>query len=122
MENTARMLPMDEKATLIMTTVGNEDSASRLSSLLVERRLAACVQELQINSRYRWNDEVRCDAEILLLVKTSARAAGDAMRLIEANHDYELPEIIALPVTAGLSGYLQWITREADGTGSREPR
>lgn len=103
---------MEPQATLLMTTVDSSDLARTLSSLLVERRLAACVQEVRINSHYRWNGEVRSDAEILLLVKTSASRAAEAMRLIEANHSYDVPEIIAVPVTAGLPAYLEWLARE----------
>lgn len=100
---------------LIMTTVDSEDGAEALASALLERRLAACVQEVSINSRYRWQGELRCDAEILLLVKTSKEAAEAAMALIRDIHSYEVPEIIALPVSAGLPAYLEWLATEADG-------
>ena len=101
---------MTTKATLIMTTVSSEDAAARLAAMLVERREAACVQQVDICSRYRWEGEVKCDPEILLLVKTSTDAADAAMRTIRENHDYDVPEIIALPVAGGLPAYLDWIT------------
>lgn len=103
---------MQAKATLIMTTVDSDDAAARLATTLIERREAACVQQIGIGSRYRWDGEVKCDAEILLLVKTSAAAAASAMRTIEENHGYEVPEILALPVTDGLPAYLEWLVRE----------
>lgn len=106
---------MEPQATLLMTTVDSEDLARTLAGLLLEKRLAACVQEVRINSRYRWDNEVRCDAEILLLVKTSAASVPEALRVIEANHSYDVPEIIALPVTAGLPAYLEWIAAETGG-------
>src|SRR5690606_23217351 len=74
---------MNNSATLVMTTVDSEELARTLASRLLERRLAACVQEVRINSHYRWDGELRYEPEILLLVKTSAEAASAAMRLIE---------------------------------------
>jgi periplasmic divalent cation tolerance protein len=105
---------------LIMTTVDSEDRAAALAARLLDQRLAGCVQEIRIKSRYRWEGAVRCDPEILLLVKTSNAAADAAMQLIRSAHSYELPEIIALPVTAGLPAYLEWLAAEANGAGSCE--
>jgi periplasmic divalent cation tolerance protein len=106
---------MNDSATLVMTTVDSEDLARTLAAQLLEKRLAACVQEIRIHSHYRWDGELRYEPEILLLVKTSAEAAPAAMRLIGDIHHYEVPEILAVPVTAGLPSYLQWLAREADG-------
>ncbi len=104
---------MDAQAMLIMTTVDGDAAAARLATRLIEQRQAACVQQVEIRSRYRWQGEVRCDAEILLLVKTSAAAAASAMQTIEAHHPYDVPEIVALPIVAGGAGYLEWLAREA---------
>jgi periplasmic divalent cation tolerance protein len=106
---------MTDKGMLIMTTVDNDELAVTLATALLERRVAACVQEVRINSRYRWEGELRRDAEILLLVKTSTETAQTAMRVIRDTHTYEVPEIIALPITAGLPQYLEWLSAEADG-------
>jgi periplasmic divalent cation tolerance protein len=103
---------MNAKATLIMTTVDNEQLADSLATMLIERRLAACVQRVNITSNYRWHGEVRRDAEILLLVKTSTDAREAAMRAIEEHHTYDVPEIIALPIADGLPAYLEWVTKE----------
>lgn len=97
---------------VIMTTVDSEELAASLAAVLLERRLAACVQQLEITSRYRWEGAVQCDAEILLLVKTSAAAAEAAVRAIEENHSYDVPEILVLPATGGLPAYLDWIAAE----------
>lgn len=106
---------VSEQAMVVMTTVDGEGLARTLGEKLLEARLAACVQEVRISSRYRWEGAVQCDDEILLLVKTSKASAPAAMRCIEAHHDYDVPEILALPVTAGLPAYLQWLARESDG-------
>ena len=108
---------MDAKATLIMTTVDSEQRAAALAARLLERRLAACVQQVRITSRYRWDGEAKCDEEILLLVKTSAEAAKAAALAIEENHGYDVPEIVVLPITDGLPAYLDWLNRETDPSG-----
>ena len=105
---------MHAKAALIMTTVDSEDAAARLARTLLERREAACVQQVDIRSRYRWDGEVKCDAEILLLVKTSTTAAEAAMETIRSTHDYDLPEIVCVPITDGLPAYLQWMASETN--------
>jgi len=104
-------------ASLIMTTVGSDDQAARIAGALVERREAACVQQLAIKSNYRWEGEVRRDTEILLLVKTSNDAADAAMQTIRRLHDYDVPEVVALPVVGGLPEYLAWIDNETTGGG-----
>jgi periplasmic divalent cation tolerance protein len=106
---------MGEQAVVVMTTVDSEGLARTLAEKLLEARLAGCVQEIRIASRYRWEGDVRCDAEILLLVKTSQAAAAAAMRCIERHHSYEVPEILAVPATGGLPAYLQWLARESAG-------
>ncbi|MFW6092645.1 MAG: divalent-cation tolerance protein CutA [Pseudomonadota bacterium] len=109
---------MSEQAALIMTTVDSDALAERLAERLLGQRLAACIQEVPITSRYRWEGAVQRERETLLLVKTSAAAVEAAIRAIEAEHDYDVPEVIALPVTGGLPGYLRWLVEEADGAAS----
>lgn len=108
---------MSERGVVIMTTVESPSQAETICNVLLEQRLAACIQEMPITSRYRWQGEVQRDAEILLLVKTSASAADAAMHVIETYHDYDTPEIIALPVTGGLPAYLQWLDDETRSDG-----
>lgn len=106
---------MTGKAMMVMTTVDSEKLARTLAGELLAARLAACVQEVRIASNYRWEGELRRDDEILLLIKTSARCTDAAIRCIEKHHSYDVPEIIAVPVSAGLPAYLDWIERESEG-------
>lgn len=94
----------------VMTTAGSEEEAGRIASLLVERRLAACVQVVgPIVSRYRWQGEVEEEREWQCLAKTT-RAAYEALEAaIREVHSYDEPEIIATPIVAGSAGYLAWI-------------
>jgi len=108
---------MSERAVMIMTTVDSDGQMETLCRVLLEEHLAACIQTLPIVSRYRWEGQVQRDAETLLMVKTAASAVDATMRVIETYHDYDTPEIVVLPITAGLPAYLDWVEAEtrADG-------
>jgi periplasmic divalent cation tolerance protein len=94
----------------VLTTAGSEEEAGRIASLLVERKLAACVQVVgPITSRYRWQGAIEEEREWQCLAKTT-RAAYEAVETaIREVHSYEEPEIIATPIVAGSAGYLAWI-------------
>jgi periplasmic divalent cation tolerance protein len=93
-----------------LTTAGSEEEAGRIASLLVERRLAACVQVAgPITSRYRWQGEIEEAREWQCLVKTTVAAYAAVEEAIRGAHSYEEPEIIATPILAGSAGYLAWI-------------
>ncbi len=95
---------------VVMTTVGSETAAQRIADELVTARLAACVQvEGPIRSTYRWQNVVETASEWRCMIKTRADLYHQAEQLIQARHPYEIPEIIALPVTHGLPGYLTWM-------------
>lgn len=94
----------------VFTTVDSTDAANAIARVLVERRLAACVQILgPIQSTYWWEGKVESAEEWLCLIKTVADAYTDVEQAIRENHPYDVPEILAVPVTAGHSGYLAWI-------------
>lgn len=98
---------------LVVTNLPDRASAEKLAALLIERRLAACVNVLApCDSVYRWRGEIQRDAEHPLLIKTAEDRYAELEALIRANHPYELPEIIAVPITQGLPAYLQWIESE----------
>lgn len=112
---------MENNIFLVFSTCGDESSARRIARSLVEERLAACVSlQPGLRSIYEWDGEIREDAECLLTAKTSAAALATLTERLAALHDYELPEIVAVPVTAGLPGYLSWVAErcaapDADG-------
>ena len=95
----------------VTTTVGSEEEAQRLSSALVERRLAACVQILgPIRSRYRWQGQVEEAEEWQCLAKTEAKLYPRVESVIRELHSYDEPEILATPIVAGSAGYLRWVS------------
>jgi periplasmic divalent cation tolerance protein len=98
------------KAILVITTLDDADRAQTLAGQLVGAGLAACVNILPAaTSVYRWQDEIRHEAEHVLLIKTRAALYDRVEEAIRAQHPYELPEIIAAPITMGSSDYLNWI-------------
>jgi periplasmic divalent cation tolerance protein len=82
----------------------------------VERRLAACVNILSpCRSVYRWQGKTEDAEEFPMLIKTTRDRYADLEAAIRAGHPYELPEIIAMPLAAGLSAYLAWVGSETRG-------
>ena len=107
----------------VLTTVGSEDEAERISSELVERRLAACVQTIgPISSRYRWPGKIEEAREWICLAKTEASRYPEIEAAIRELHSYDEPEIVATAIVAGSGGYLEWLSasvgRDHPGRGS----
>ena len=101
---------MSAGAILVLTTVPNEDEAQTLARKIVEARLAACVQILPpMKSVYSWKDEIQTDAENLLLIKTLREKYAELERFIQANHSYDVPEIVALSADKVSENYLGWL-------------
>jgi periplasmic divalent cation tolerance protein len=105
---------------LVVTNLPDRESAEKLAALLVENRLAACVNILApCSSVYRWQGEIQHDEEHPLLIKTVRDRYAALEASIRANHPYELPEIIAVPVIHGLPAYLQWVESETRDNGQK---
>lgn len=86
------------------------EAAERLAALLVEARVAACVNiDAAVRSFYWWQGEVNRDDEALLIIKSHQRKWAELERLLVQEHPYDLPEIIALPVVRGSLSYLRWV-------------
>lgn len=98
---------------LVVTNLPDAASAAKLAQLLIEARAAACVNQLApCISTYRWQGKIETATEVPLLIKTTQAAYPRLEKLIRAAHPYELPEIIAVPVTIGLPDYLDWVATE----------
>lgn len=108
---------MSSEALLVLTSLPDGQSAARLAEKLVGERLAACVNMLApCASVYRWRGEIETAQEIPLLIKTSRSHYGKLEQAIRDCHPYELPEIVAVPIEAGLPAYLAWIAAETRPT------
>ncbi|HNY64864.1 MAG TPA: divalent-cation tolerance protein CutA [Deltaproteobacteria bacterium] len=100
---------------MVLTTCPSQEEADRIACLLIEGRLAACVQATAITSCYRWKGEVSRDSELLLFIKAKAANYERIESCILENHSYEVPEIVLVPIEKGFTGYLRWID-ETSGT------
>ena len=94
---------------IVLTTTATREDAGKIARALVERRLAACVNVVAIESVYRWKDEVESAEEWLLVIKTTGSALDQVNAAIKELHTYELPECVVLPIENGSEEYLAWI-------------
>lgn len=98
------------EAVMAMTTTNTEREAKKLASLIVDERLAACVQIVpKIHSIYRWEGQIHDDQEYLLLIKTGQELIQKLKRLMEKHHSYEVPEFLVVPIVDGTENYLEWM-------------
>ncbi len=101
---------MSFRPLLVYCTCPDHDTALRIAQALVERQLAACVNLVPgLTSVYRWQGHTETASEVLLLIKTRQAVYPELEAALLALHPYELPEIIAVPIEAGLPAYLSWI-------------
>jgi periplasmic divalent cation tolerance protein len=95
---------------VVLVTCGSEEEALKIANILVEDRLAACVNLVApIRSVYRWEGKIWDEKEWLLIIKTQNHQFEALEKKIGSLHSYSVPEIIALPIAEGSSAYLNWI-------------
>ncbi|KAL1344691.1 hypothetical protein HN51_018552 [Arachis hypogaea] len=101
---------------VVYVTVPNREAGKKLAESIVKEKLAACVNRVPgIESVYQWKGEIQTDAEELLIIKTRQSLLQALTEHVKANHEYDVPEVISLPITGGNLKYLEWIkesTRE----------
>ena len=101
---------MSSEALLVLTTCGSPEDANRLGKLLVEQRLAGCVNAVNnVTSTYRWQGQLQQDQETLLIIKTTQTRFAALEQAIRQHSSYELPEVVAIAVHAGSLPYLNWL-------------
>ena len=101
------------KTLLVFTNMPDQASAEVLAAALVEQRVAACVNVLMpAQSVFRWKGHVESASEVPMVIKTTVERYASLEAAIRAGHPYELPEIIAVPLAAGFTAYLDWVAAE----------
>ena len=100
---------MGTEFSIVVTTCADKESAKAIAMLLVEKRLAACVQLVPIESVYIWEGKVCDDSEIAMFIKSKTGLFDKISAAIMENHTYDVPEIVQIPISAGLPEYLKWI-------------
>ena len=95
---------------VVLVTVPSRQHAEQIADILVGERLAACINIVgPIHSVYRWEGAICRDDEQLLIIKTTEARYAELETRVCAVHPYEVPEIIAVPLAAGLAAYREWI-------------
>lgn len=100
---------------LVFANVPDVAHAEKLARALIETRAAACVNVLAgCRSVYRWGGAVETADEIPLLIKTTSARYPEVEAVVRAQHPYDVPELIAVPITHGLPAYLEWMAKETE--------
>jgi periplasmic divalent cation tolerance protein len=109
---------MTEQVIIAFSSCPDGASAERLAATLVRERLATCVNRLGgMTSTYFWDGRLQDESETLLIIKTTAARLAALEARLKDLHPYDLPELVALPVTGGNERYLEWVrTGVADQT------
>jgi len=98
---------------VVYTTVGNIQDARKMAHTLVEDQLVACVNIIpNVESVYSWKGKIEDDEEVVLIAKTTDANVKKTMQKIKKLHNYELPDIIVLPIIGGLKDYLDYINNQ----------
>ena len=98
---------------LVLTTVADRAAGTALAQVLLERRLAACVNVgAPVDSLYHWRGQIETGTEVPLTIKTRAALYSKVEAAIREIHDYDLPEIVAIPITGGYAPYIDWLVDE----------
>lgn len=102
-----------EQVILVMTNVPNAACGETIARFVLEHKLAACVNcQPGVKSYYRWQGTIEEAYEVSLSIKTTAACYAELQAAIKSLHPYEIPEIIAFPVSHGWQPYLGWIVEE----------
>jgi len=105
---------VSQETRVVYISIPRED-ASNFARELVDMRLAACVNIIpKMESFYRWEGKTLADSEALLIVKTSLARMTELQAHVIEHHPYEIPELIAMPITDGLAEYLNWVVKETE--------
>lgn len=104
---------MSTSVVAVYLTFPDHASAERLARLLVEERLAACVNVLRgARSVYRWEGAVVSDEEVIAVAKTTRCRLEALSERVHAEHPHEVPCVVAYPALGGLGAYLDWVDEE----------
>jgi periplasmic divalent cation tolerance protein len=109
---------MTDQHILILNTCPEDVTAAKIATVLVEERLAACVNRVsRMASTYWWQGKLVTDTEALLMIKTTAALFERVSRRLHELHPYELPEVVALPFSQGSERYFGWLSQSVAPSG-----
>lgn len=96
---------------IVLTAFANDEEAKKVIDAVLDSKLAACIQTLNINSHYIWKEKTYHEPEVLALFKTSWILYDQLEAKIKELHSYEVPEIIAIDIKEGFKEYFEWIDK-----------
>ncbi|KXK25355.1 MAG: hypothetical protein UZ01_03395 [Candidatus Brocadia sinica] len=103
------------KAIVIFVTASSTDEARKIGQTLVEEGRVACCNIVQsVESIFKWEGKLQVEREVLMICKTREDLFDTVEKRIKQLHSYQVPEIIAVPITQGSKGYLDWVTKETE--------
>jgi periplasmic divalent cation tolerance protein len=101
---------MSSEPVIVASTTDNEEAARALAAGVIDAKLGACAQVVgPITSVYRWEGKIQTEQEWRVEIKTAADRVPALTAHIKANHSYDVPEVIATPITGGSPEYLSWL-------------
>lgn len=102
-----------DNTTFVYMTVGGKKEALAIGNELVTHHVVACVNIIdQVTSIYRWEEEIHYDTEVVMIAKTLASKVPKLIEIVKANHSYECPCIVTLPIITGNPDFLEWVAEE----------
>ncbi len=106
-------MKLASKAIVVLVTVATQKNADKIAKVLLEKRLAACVNIIPgLRSFFHWKGKIERTEEFLMIIKTKKSYFSSLEKLVKANHSYSVPELISLPITDGSADYLNWLLSE----------
>ncbi len=109
---------MSDQVLVALTTCPDEASAAALATALVQERLATCVNRIGgVRSSYFWDARLQESLEILLIIKTTSGRMDELRARLDALHPYDVPELVAIPVSGGNERYLDWVRKGVKNKG-----
>lgn len=100
---------METQSGIVLVTTGSQEEGETIARTLLTEKLAACINIFPVQSLYTWQGEINRDREYQLIIKTDLACFDELKAKIQTIHTYEVPEIIAIPIVAGASDYLNWL-------------
>ncbi|MFM7574569.1 MAG: divalent-cation tolerance protein CutA [Snowella sp.] len=95
---------------VVLVTAASQAEATAIATMLIEEKLAACVNVFPVQSIYQWQGRIQQESEFQLIIKTNLAKFSALSSRIQEIHSYEVPEIIALPIVSGSESYLAWLS------------
>jgi periplasmic divalent cation tolerance protein len=96
---------------IVLSTAGNEHNRQQIINGLLAGELAACIQTMPIHSHYVWQGNVCHEEEWLLVIKTRRDLYPDVESKIIELHDYDVPQVVQVPIIDGFNPYLTWLSQ-----------